>query len=150
MLLASMYAIASFSQLFVGKMIDRFPLKRLFLIILLAQAPVLFLAAHATGWLLYVLLTLAMALIFGAIPFTDAMIARYIDDRLRSRVSGVRLTVSFGISSMAVWLLGPVVKAAGFSSLLLAMAVIALMTLAAVFMLPDEHSSTEPVGAKPA
>ena len=150
MLLASVYAIASFSQLFVGKMIDRYPLKRLFLIILLAQAPVLFLAAHATGWSLYILLTLAMALIFGAIPFTDAMIARYIDDRLRSRVSGVRLTVSFGISSLAVWLLGPVVKAAGFSSLLLAMAVIALMTLGAVFLLPDEQTSIEPVGAKAA
>ena len=31
-----------------------------------------------------------------------------------SRVSGMRLAVSFGVSSLAVWLLGPVVKAAGF------------------------------------
>ena len=147
-LLAAVYTIASFSQLIVGKMIDRYPLKRLFLCVLAAQAPVLYLAAHASGWSLFVLLIVAMALIFGAIPFTDAMIARYIDDRLRSRVSGVRLAVSFGISSLAVWLLGPIVKAAGFQTLLVAMAVIALMTLCAVFLLPDEAASIEPAQAQ--
>jgi len=31
--------------------------------------------------------------LFGAIPFTDAMIVRYIDDRMRSRVTGVRLAI---------------------------------------------------------
>ena len=61
-----------------------------------------------------------MVAVFGAIPFTDAMIVRYVDDRMRSRVSGMRLTVAFGVSSLAVWLLGPVVKAAGFGTLLLA------------------------------
>ena len=66
-----------------------------------------------------------MIVVFGAIPFTDAMIVRYVDDRMRSRVSGMRLTVAFGVSSLAVWLLGPVVKAAGFATLLLAMAAIA-------------------------
>jgi hypothetical protein len=34
--------------------------------------------------------------IFGAIPFTDAMIVRYVDDAMRSRVAGVRLAVSLG------------------------------------------------------
>ena len=140
LLLASVYAIASVSQLIVGWLIDRYPLKRLFLIVLSLQAPVLYFAAHASGWALFGLLILAMALIFGAIPFTDAMIARYIDDRLRSRVSGVRLSVSFGVSSLAVWALGPIVKAAGFQALLIAMAVIALMTLGAIVCLPDEDS----------
>ena len=51
-----------------------------------------------------------MIFVFGSIPFTDAMIVRYVDDRLRSRVAGMRLTVAFGISSLAVWLLGPLVK----------------------------------------
>ncbi len=138
-LLALVYVVASFSQLIVGRLIDRYPIKRLFLWILVAQAPVLFVAAYAQGWWLYGLLILTMILIFGAIPFTDAMIARYIDDRLRSRVSGVRLAVSFGISSLAVWLLGPVVKAAGFQTLLTAMAVIALVTLSAVLFLPEER-----------
>jgi len=74
--------------------------------------------------------------VFGAIPFTDAMIVRYVDDRMRSRVSGMRLTVAFGVSSLAVWLLGPVVKAAGFRVLLLLMAATALLTFLAVLWLP--------------
>jgi hypothetical protein len=78
-----------------------------------------------------------MIVIFGAIPFTDAMIVRYVDDSHRSRVSGMRLTVSFGVSSLAVWALGPLVKSAGFGALLLAMAVTAACTLIAVLFLPS-------------
>jgi MFS family permease len=111
-LLAAVYALASLAQLVVGRLIDRVPLKRLYLTIVLSQAPLLALASIAQGWWLYVALAGVMILIFGAIPFTDAMIVRYVDDRMRSRVAGMRLTVSIGISSLAVWLLGPMVKAA--------------------------------------
>ena len=80
---------------------------------MLLQVPLLALAAHAQGWWLLALLLAVMVFIFGAIPFTDAMIVRYVDDRMRSRVAGMRLTVSIGISSLAVWVLGPMVKAVG-------------------------------------
>ena len=56
----------------------------------------------ADGWVFYLLPFLFMAAIFAAIPFTDAMIVRYVDDAMRSRVSGMRLAVSFGASSLAV------------------------------------------------
>jgi len=137
-LLAGVYALSSLAQVVVGRLIDRVPLKRLYLTIALAQAPLLALAAYAQGWWLYAALTGVMILIFGAIPFTDAMIVRYVDDRMRSRVAGMRLTVSIGISSLAVWLLGPVVKAGGFSTLMLVMAGIALCTTAIVSWLPGE------------
>jgi hypothetical protein len=81
-----------------------------------------------------------MVLIFGAIPFTEAMIVRFVDDRMRSRVAGVRLTVSIGISSLAVWALGPVVKAAGFGTLMAAMAGVAVLTSAIVAWLPGERA----------
>ena len=137
-LLAVVYAISSLAQVVVGRLIDRVPLKRLYLCIALAQVPLLLLAMRAEGWWLYAALIGVMVLIFGAIPFTDAMIVRFVDDRMRSRVAGMRLTVSIGISSFAVWLLGPVVKAAGFSVLLLAMAGIAMLTSAIVAWLPNE------------
>ena len=78
------------------------------------------------------------SLIFGAIPFTDATIVRYIDDAMRSRVSGVRLTVSIGASSVAVWALGPLVKSAGFAALFVGMAGVALCTALVVSALPTE------------
>jgi MFS family permease len=138
MLLAAVYALASLAQVVVGKLIDRLPIKPLYLCIVGCQVPLLALAAHATGWPLYVLLVAAMVFIFGAIPFTDAIVVRYVDDGMRSRVAGMRLTVSFGISSLAVLLLGPVVKTGGFSTLLLIMAGIALFTSVVVLWMPDE------------
>ena len=143
-LLACVYAVASLAQVVVGQLIDRFALKRLYLGVVLLQIPMFLLAANAQGWLLFGLQIGFMVAIFGAIPFTDAMIVRYVDDAIRSRVTGMRLAVSFGISSLAVYALGPMVKAAGFSSLLLAMAAIACCTAAFVLMLPGDPSVTEP------
>ena len=138
LLLAGVYALASLAQVVVGRLLDRVPLKRLQLSIVLAQAPLLALAAVAQGWWLYAALLGAMILVFGGIPFTDATIVRYVDDRMRSRVAGVRLALSAGISSTAVWVLGPAVKSAGFDSLLLWMAGISLFTAAVVLFLPSE------------
>jgi MFS family permease len=136
LLLALVYVIGSFAQVAVGLMIDRVPLKYLYAGIVALQVPLFALAASAQGWALYALMIAFMVVVFGEIPFTDAMIVRYVDDRMRSRVSGMRLTVAFGVSSLAVWLLGPVVKAAGFRTLLLAMAAIAVVTFLAVLWLP--------------
>ena len=140
-MLAAVYAVASLAQVVVGRLIDRLPLKPLYLGIALAQMPLLALAAQAQGWWLLVLLLGVMIFIFGSIPFTDAMIVRYVDDRIRSRVAGARLTVSIGISSLAVWLLGPVVKASSFAALLWGMALIAACTVAVVAWLPSEKDA---------
>jgi MFS family permease len=143
MMLAAVYTVASLAQVIVGRLIDRFPLKRLYLCIVLMQVPMFLLAAHAQGWALFALQIGFMVTIFGAIPFTDAMIVRYVDDAIRSRVSGMRLAVSFGISSLAVYSLGPAVKAAGFATLLLSMAAIACCTAAFVLMLPVETADAD-------
>jgi MFS family permease len=141
MMLAAVYALASLAQVVVGRLIDRVALKPLYLAIAIAQIPLLMLAARAQGWWLLALLLAVMVVIFGSIPFTDAMIVRYVDDRIRSRVAGARLTVSIGISSLAVWLLGPVVKTFSFSALLLSMAAIAACTVAVVLWLPGERQA---------
>ena len=136
MMLAGVYAIASMAQVIVGQLIDRFPIKRIFLPIVAAQVIAFALAARAEGWLFYAFAVAYMTFVFGAIPFTDAIIARFVDDSMRSRVAGLRLAVSFGISSVAVWALGPFVKSGGFSMLLLVMAAIAMLTTVAVLFLP--------------
>ena len=135
-LLALVYVAGAFAQVIVGSLIDRVPLKTLYLAIVVCQVPLFALAAVAQGWALYALMVGFMIVVFGAIPFTDAMIVRYVDDRMRSRVSGMRLTVAFGVSSLAVWALGPLVKAGGFRTLLFAMAAIAAATSLAVALLP--------------
>jgi len=137
-LLAVIYTVASFAQIVVGRLIDRVPFKPLQLWMSVAQVPLLAIAAYTHDWGMFLALMAVMIFIFGSIPFTDAMIVRYVDDRLRSRIAGMRLTVAFGISSLAVWALGPVVKSVGFTTLLLIMAGIAAVKAAIVLLLPDE------------
>jgi len=144
LLLASVYAIASLAQIVVGNLIDRMAFKPLNLALSIPLIPLLMLAAYAEGWTLFILLLGVMILIFGAIPFTDAMIVRYVDDRLRSRVAGMRLAVSAGISSLAVWLLGPLVKAMGFGALFWLLAGIALVKTIVLIWLPREDAVTVP------
>jgi MFS family permease len=143
LLLASIYAIASVAQVVVGRLIDRFSLKPLYLGIALLQVPVLLLASQGQGWVLYAAMLGMMIFIFGAIPFTDAMMVRYVDDHMRSRVAGVRLAVSIGISSLAVWALGPLVKGMGFDRVLLVLAGVSLCTALTVLWLPSERPLAE-------
>ncbi len=143
LLLAVVYAVASLAQLVVGHLIHRFALKPFFMFMVMAQIPMLMLASQAQGWWLFVALTGVMVFIFGAIPFTDYMIARYVDDRLRSRVSGMRLGVSFCVSSLSVWALGPVVKAMGFGQSLLLLSGFSMVTCLILSGLP--HASREEI-----
>ena len=147
-LLAVVYGIASLAQVVVGRLIDRMPMKTL-MIGIMAMQPLLFAAAALSeGWVFYTVMVVFMIFVFGAIPFTDAMIVRYVDDRMRSRVTGMRLAVSFGISSLAVWLLGPLVKASGFTTLLLMLAGISALATLFATMLPAQPAPIQvPQGA---
>jgi MFS family permease len=137
--LFGVFTVASLAQLVVGALIDRYPLKAIYLPILIAQIPLFLLAAYAEGWVLIGVTTLFMVFVFGAIPFTDAMIVRYVDDRLRSRVTGMRLAVGFGVSSLVTAAIGPSVKAAGFPTLLMVLGGVAACTTLAISFLPNER-----------
>jgi MFS family permease len=133
------FTIASLAQLVVGALIDRHPLKTIYLPILIAQVPLFALAAFVEGWALVAVTTLFMVFVFGAIPFTDAMIVRYIDDRMRSRVTGMRLAIGFLGASVVTAAIGPSVKAAGFPTLLAMLALVAMCTVIAISFLPSER-----------
>jgi MFS family permease len=139
LLLGAIYTVAAFAQVIVGRLIDRVPMKPLFFGVVATQALLFWLAAGASGWAWFALATLCMAAVFGSIPFNDALVVRCIDDSMRSRVSGARLAISFTISSLAVWALGPLVKATGFTALQLGMAAIAALAAAMVLLLPGEQ-----------
>lgn len=141
--LALVYVLASLTQLLIGSLLDRVALKTLYRAVIVAQVVALLLATGVNGWAFYLAQLLFMAAIFGAIPFTDAMIVRYVDDAMRSRVSGMRLTVAFGASSLAVWLIGPIVKAAGFTTLIWVMVATSCVTLIVVNLLPNPTLNTD-------
>ena len=138
MLLACVYAVASLAQLVVGRLLDVFPVKPLFFVILSLQIVMFGVASQSTGWAWYLAAIGYMVMVFGSIPFNDTMVVRYIDDAMRSRVSGTRIAISFGISSLAVYLLGPVVKIAGFTQLMVGLTAVAAVGAFIVLFLPNE------------
>ena len=138
LLLAAIYALASLAQLVVGRLLDKLPVKPLFFGVLFLQIVMFGVASQTTGWAWYVAAIGYMVMVFGSIPFSDTMVVRYIDDTMRSRVSGTRIAISFGISSLAVYFLGPVVKHAGFTQLMLGLTVVAAMGALMVLFLPGE------------
>ena len=137
-LLAGVYAVASLAQLVVGRLLDRIPVKPLFFAVLLLQIVAFGVASQTSGWIWYFAAIAYMVMVFGSIPFNDNMVVRYIDDSMRSRVSGTRIAISFGFSSIAVYLLGPVVKVAGFTQLMVALTCVAALGAIIVLFLPNE------------
>ena len=94
--------------------------------------------SNTQGWWFYVFLIGTTIFMFGAVPFTDTMIVRYIEDGMRSRVTGMRLAMSLSVSSFALWVMGPLVKSWGFNSMLWILAGFAAMATLAVMGLPKE------------
>src|SRR5690606_31058274 len=89
-LVAFVYSIAAFSQVLMGRLIDRFEMKRLMIGVALAQIPLLGLAAALDGWAMLAIALLMMMAIFGQIPLNDAIVGRYVADEYRARVLSVR------------------------------------------------------------
>lgn len=139
-LLAIIMALASLTQLIMGQLIDKYPVRTLFRAVILFQITAFIFAWQAQGWIFGIALFLYMVGVFAAIPFSDFLITRFIDDSMRSRMSGVRIGASFGVGSLAVLALGPLVKQAGFATLLIGLAGVALLTFISLFWLPETHS----------
>ena len=154
LMLFAIFSLASLAQLVVGKLIDRFPLKNIYLPIVALQVPLFLIASQVEDWALFITAIGFMLLVFGAIPFTDAMIVKYIDDRMRSRVTGTRLAIGFGVSSVVVALIGPMVKTAGFPVVLTVLAGLAFLGFCAIAMLPGDRDMSQAAlkhgGMKPA
>jgi hypothetical protein len=51
------------------------------------------------------------------------------------------MTIAFGVGALAVYLLGPIVKAAGFATLLGMLAAVSVATAVAVSLLPRNESA---------
>jgi MFS family permease len=64
-LLALVYVAGAFAQVIVGSLIDRVPLKTLYLGIVACQVPLFAFAAYAQGWVLYALMVGFMVAVFG-------------------------------------------------------------------------------------
>ena len=75
-LIALVYAVAAFTQVAVGHLIDRYPVKRVFLLLAIGDVAIFLVAAQTTGSAMVGVALAMMMLVFGQIPITDTLVAR--------------------------------------------------------------------------
>lgn len=144
---SGIYALAAFSQMVVGRAIDRFPVRPLLSFVAAGQILALALAAFATGWLLIGASLVMMVMVFGQVPIASTLIARFTPNEVRARVFGLQFLLTFGIGALAVPLISLLHGRAGFSAFFLVLAALAAAILAVAQALPDPRPSRLPRAA---
>ena len=149
-LAAIVYAIAAFTQIPVGRAIDRHPIRPIFVVLSIGQVAALALAATAWNWAMFAAALLIMVMVFGQIPIGDALIARYTPDVYRSRVYSIKYVLSLGVASLAVPTIALVYRfGGGLTSLFLVLAAGSVIITLAAVMLPGRlGEATAPAPAE--
>jgi MFS family permease len=102
LLVSAAIAGAAFVQVGTGMLIDRFPVKPIWLAILALEIPLLVLAGWAAGAGLLVVAIPLVFVVIGEIPIQDALVARYSSAAWRSRVYAAKFVLAIGSSAAVV------------------------------------------------
>ena len=138
-----MLAIAGFSQIVIGELIDRYPFKTVFLGVLVIEAPLHYIGATAIDWMMLGTALPLMLLVFGSIPIYDAIVARYVADVWRARVYAAKYVLTLGVSALAVPLIALFqASPEGFTRLFETLAVLAVVVGLSAIMLPGGRCET--------
>ena len=149
-LVCAVYIVGAMSQLVMGWIIDRQPLKVGFLAIAVFQAPLLVAAAFSSGWPMVFVAIAMIFTIFGQVTFNDGMVARYADSDWRARVYAVRYLLSFGVSAVAIPLVAFMHAHGGFTALLEVLSLCSLLVLLGAVLFPYRREEIERLVIRPA
>ncbi|MFQ5765050.1 MAG: MFS transporter [Rhodospirillales bacterium] len=141
------FAVAAVAQVVVGHLLDRYPLRFVFIGVVVMQVPMLAVAAVATGGNMLAIAVVMMLLVFGQIPIHDTIVARYTTSAWRSRIYAVKFVLSLGVAAAAV----PMVAylhdgTGGFYWVFMVLAVMAAVVTALAFAMPARRP--QPVAAE--
>ncbi len=138
------FAVASIAQLIVGKVLDRFGPRRVYMTV--ATVQVIFFSAMP-GLFDGVALLIAFGFMlgaFGQIPINDFMIGKTAAGPYRARIYGVRYVVSFTVLAATLPLISFVYNNWGFDTLFRILGLAAFTILLAAFALPKQLDETKP------
>ena len=141
-LLASLvYAVASFSQIAIGWLIDRYSPKNVLLTMAVGQVIFIYLAAQFNDLALFVAMLLAMSFVFGQIPITDAILARYVPDAWRAKVFSIKFMLNLSIGASVLPVCGLILQNGyTMATLFTLMSAIAILIVVAAIILPQQKS----------
>jgi MFS family permease len=139
---SGVYALGSLVQLLGGHLADRFPLKPVYLIIVMLQAPILLAVAVSFGLPLLASATVAVMLSSAALPAENLLLARYSPRRHQSLAFGIKFVLAFGTAPLAIRFVSRVNATTGeFTWVFLVLGALSVIACAVAAALPRERSS---------
>ena len=144
-LAAIVYAIAAWSQLVVGRIIDKNRIKPVLLIIAAGQPILIAIMSMQNDLSLFFSSLLAMAFVFGQIPITDAILTRYVPDHWRAKVLSIKFMLNLVIGALALIVAKAIlIDGGGFATLMMVIAFASILIFLAALLLPANDSLEEP------
>lgn len=141
------FAIASIAQIIVGRLLDRYGPRTVFLGVATIQVVFFSIMPGLVDWAALIVALAFMLGAFGQIPINDYMIGKLARSDLRASIYGVRYIVSFAVLAAALPLIAWIHQDWGFDRLFQVLAVAAGVILAAVSLLPRRLPDPEPIPA---
>ncbi len=140
------YLVAGLLQVAGGWLVDRYPLKWVYLSTYILQVPLLFATAAAAGVPFVVAVMLSVVLNTGSLPAENFLMARYTPSRWRSSAFGAKFVLSLGVTPVAVQLVAWIQGATGgFFWLFALLCASAAVVVVAILALPGESRAEAPV-----
>ncbi len=142
LLVTVVYAFGSVMQLLGGHFADHYPLKPVYLITLMLQAPVLMAVAASFGLPLLASATLAVMLSTASLPAENLLLSRYSPQRHQSLAFGIKFVLAFGTAPLAIRFVSRVnAETGGFTWVFLVLGGIAAIACMVAGALPQQKAS---------
>lgn len=127
----AIFVCGALMQLAAGRLVDRYSLPTLFILLSAMQLAGLAMAWAFAGPLALGGLALTMAAIYGQVVVDDAIVARFVSGRFRGRAYGASYALGFAVSALAIPLMGYMhMQGAGFTPVLALTAACGVVLLA--------------------
>ncbi len=101
-LVAIIYGVSGLTSVLGGFLADRYPLKPVYSIGILLQAPLLFFAAQSSGIVLVLLLLLIVAFNTSVLPAENMLLASFTPHKYHGLIYGCKFILAFGAGPAAV------------------------------------------------
>lgn len=140
---AGVYVFGALTQFNVGKMLDKYSLRQIFIVLALLPAPLLYGAAVLNNVpLLLASIGLVMGM-FGIVTVNDAMVGKYTADEWRARAYSVRYFIGFTAAGVAVGAIAWLHEIGGFALTLKVFAALCVLIIVSALMFPADRRKAE-------
>ena len=140
------YAIASFSQIGTGWLVDKVPPKFVLSAMGLGQLIFIYIASQSSDYGLLFIMLAAMIFVFGQVPITDVILVKYVKDSWRGRVLSIKFMVNLSAGASVLPITSILLKNGyDFSFVLQCLALLSVSVIISGLFLPNRTSTLKAI-----